>query len=69
MDRFAIADTYYWWLLEHHGGQGSREYQRLSKLTRYYKPGPLSRGPEDVHGYATLCERAGCTHVACACHS
>lgn len=63
MNRFNIVDTYYWWLADHHEGQGSRKYKRLSKITRYFKPGLLSKGPEDAEGYRTLCERAGCTHL------
>lgn len=62
MDRWSIVDTYYWWLAEHHEGQGSRAYARLSGISRYYTPGPLARGPEDAEGYAYLCERAGCRH-------
>lgn len=62
MDRLQIIDTYYWWLAEHHSGQGSREYQRLSKITSYYSPSPLARGPEDPGAYEALCERAGCAH-------
>ncbi len=62
MDRFEVIDTYYWWLAEHHEGQGSRKYARLSKIASYYTPGPLARGPENAEAYATLCTRAGCTH-------
>lgn len=62
MDRFSIADTYYWWLAEHHEGQGSRNYARLSRLSRYYSPSSLARKAEDQEGYQELCRRAGCTH-------
>lgn len=62
MNRWHILDTYYWWLADHHSGQGSREYRRLSRLSRYYQPGPLAKGPEDQDAYNALCARAGCTH-------
>lgn len=62
MDRFAVIDTYYWWLHDHHHGQGSREYARLSKIRGYYKPGMLARGPEAPEAYYSLCKRAGCAH-------
>ena len=38
-DRFAICQAYYCYFVLYHGGQGSREYQRLSKMTGYFKPG------------------------------
>src|SRR5262245_24460169 len=62
MDRYLICDSYYWWLAEHHSGQGSREYARLSKRSGYYTPGPLRNGPEDPESYNELCARAGCKH-------
>lgn len=62
MDRWSIVDTYYWWLSEHYSGQGSREYARLCKVTGYFRPGALARGPEDIDGYIELCLRAGCSH-------
>lgn len=64
MDRWCIVDTYYWWLAEHHTGQWSREYRRLSKVTGYFKPGMMQRGPDHPECYRVLCERAGCTHEA-----
>lgn len=40
-DRFDIAEAYYLFLAHYHEGQGSNKYQRLSKMARYFKPGPL----------------------------
>jgi hypothetical protein len=64
MDRFAIVDTYYWWLAEHHEGQGSKSYARLSRLSCYYRPGAAANKPADPDGYMTLCQRHGCEHFA-----
>jgi hypothetical protein len=62
MDRFSIVDTYYWWLADHHEGQGSRKYARLSKITSYYSPGAARHAADDPIGYAELCHRNGCAH-------
>jgi hypothetical protein len=62
MDRFEIADTYYWWLADHHEGQWSRKYERLSQLSRSYSPSPLARTAENPEAYAELCRREGCKH-------
>jgi hypothetical protein len=40
-DRFDIAEAYYLALSHCHGGQWSREYARLCKLLRKFKPSPL----------------------------
>lgn len=40
-DRFEIAEAWYLALAHCHGGQGSREYARLSKLSRIFKPSPF----------------------------
>lgn len=66
-NRWAIVEGWYWWLADHHGGQSSREYQRLSKISRYYRPGILSHGPGDEESqevYDRLCEKHGCL-VSC----
>ena len=55
-DRFDIACAWYHHLSENHGGQGSREYRRLSRLLTWFKPGasdaPMSENARDI--YATL---------------
>ena len=40
-DRLDIAEAYYLALSHCHGGQSSREYARLCKLSRKFKPSPL----------------------------
>ena len=39
-DRFDICEAYYLALSQCHGGQWSREYERLCKLSRIFKPSP-----------------------------
>ena len=49
MDRFDICSAYYWYAVQHHTGQGSKEYAIHSALDRIdYSPG-LS----DQHGNLT----------------
>lgn len=40
-DRFDIVEAWYLALCDCHGGQWSREYARLSRLLRYFKPSPM----------------------------
>jgi hypothetical protein len=37
-DREAILDAWYIWLRDNNAGAGSREYARLSRLRRWYRP-------------------------------
>ena len=37
-DRFDIVEAYLVFYTDYHGGQTSREYQRLFKIRAYYKP-------------------------------
>jgi hypothetical protein len=39
-DRFDIAEAYYVFFMDHHEGQGSDKYRRLSKMSKYFKPRP-----------------------------
>ena len=39
-DRFDIAEAYYLFFSHFHEGGGSKKYQRLSKMSRYFKPRP-----------------------------
>lgn len=41
MDRFAIVLGHYVFCSLHHEGQGSERYERLSRITGYFNPGPL----------------------------
>lgn len=40
-DRFDICEAWYLALADCHGGGGSREYQRLSRMSRYFRPSPM----------------------------
>jgi hypothetical protein len=40
-DRLDIVEAWYLALAHCHSGQGSREYVRLSKLSRSFKPSPM----------------------------
>lgn len=65
VDRFDVAEGFYWFLVHHHEGQGSAKYARLCRLGRKFRPGPLARGPqsEDAQAvYRALCVKEGCTH-------
>jgi len=40
-DRFDICEAWYLALMHCHGGQWSREYERLCRLQRFFRPSPL----------------------------
>jgi hypothetical protein len=40
-DRFDIVSAWFLALSHCHSGQWSREYERLCKLTRYFRPSPM----------------------------
>jgi hypothetical protein len=40
-DRFDICEAYFLALSHCHGEQWSREYERLCKLMKYFKPSPM----------------------------
>lgn len=40
-DRFDICEAYFLALSHCHNGQWSKEYARLCKLMRYFKPSPM----------------------------
>lgn len=42
-NRFDIAEAWYLYLSHYHGGQWSREYARLCKLTQSFSPSPCLR--------------------------
>jgi len=71
-DRFQIVAAHYLWYSHHHSGQWSPEYQRLCRISRYFRPSPLmnddvSRGDEIVAEiYWNLCRK---NRVGCDCLS
>jgi len=52
-DRFDICEAYYLYFCDWHSGQWSKEYARLCKMQKYFKPSPLLRTIEDLteNGY------------------
>ena len=75
-DRFDICSAYWLFLGQYHGGQGSREYERLSRLLAHFSPSPLWRQPRDLpenaraiyrdlvvkhHGVRSTCTRSPIT--------
>jgi len=40
-DRFDICEAYYLAFCDCHGGKSSREYARLSRMSRYFRPSPM----------------------------
>lgn len=61
-ERFDIVAAHYLWLSEHHGGQSSPEYERLCKITTYYKPSLFSVSDNARAIYDQLCEKHNCDH-------
>ena len=63
-DRLDIAEAWYLALSHCHGGQWSREYARLCKLMRSFKPSPLlsvdtlSDNGREI--YEAACKKMGC---------
>ena len=52
-DRFDICEAYYLFFRDWHNGQTSKEYLRLCKMQKYFKPSPLLKTIEDLteNGY------------------
>ena len=64
-DRFDIVEAHYWWNADHHEGQWSPGYARLSRIGHYFQPSPLASGPSAGNAqeiYDALCVRDGCDH-------
>jgi hypothetical protein len=64
-DRFDIVSAHYWWYADHHSGQWSPEYERLSRISEYYRPGRLEVGPVTENAraiYDRLCDLDNCDH-------
>ena len=41
---FDRLEAHYWYAVDYHGGQDSRLYKHLCKLSRYYHPSPIHKG-------------------------
>lgn len=64
-DKFDIVDAHYWFAADHHEGQGSALYARLSRLSAIFEPSSIAHGPGSENAieiYNNLCSREGCTH-------
>lgn len=62
-NRLDIVDAHYWWNVNHHNGQCSREYIRQCNISSYYTPSRLANGPDGENSqliYDQLCLRARC---------
>lgn len=60
-DRFDILEAWYLALSHCHGGQWSREYERLCSMTRYFRPSPLlsvdSLSENGLEIYVAACKK------------
>jgi hypothetical protein len=61
-DRFDIVEAWYLALADCHGGQWSREYARLSRMTRYFKPSPFL-SVETLNDNAREIYKQACTRM------
>lgn len=65
-DRYDIVEAHYYWNAEHHSGQWSKEYERMCKISQYFKPGRSVNGPSSensVEIYQNLCMKNMCEHL------
>ena len=51
-DRFDIVQAHYWFCADYHEGQASEKYAKLSRISGYYKPGAMERGPTNENAKA-----------------
>jgi len=47
-NRLDILTAYWLFLSQYHGGQGSRDYQRLSWILSVFSPSPMWSRPRDL---------------------
>ena len=64
-NRFNIVIAHYIFCEDHHDGQASALYERLCRISRYFKPSPLMSHDINDHDdevkdiYVSLCEKYG----------
>jgi hypothetical protein len=51
-DRSDIVDAHYWFCVDYHTGQWSQLYARQCRISRYFKPSILARGPATENAQA-----------------
>ena len=59
-DRFDIVEAHYWFCADYHTGQACPLYRRLSRISGYFHPSPMSHGPESENAqdiYNALAEK------------
>lgn len=47
-DRFDIVAAHYYYCCDYHSGQFNFEYERMCRISKYFKPSPLWKSVEDV---------------------
>ena len=66
-NRFDIIEAHYWFCAHYHGGRGTKEYYRLFRISNYFIPGLLGKGPKSENAkriYGNLVEK----HIGRYCH-
>lgn len=61
---FDRVEAFYWFCVDYHRGQFSKEYRLMCKLSRIFTPSRLSNGPsseEALDIYVSLCEKYATT--------
>lgn len=67
VDRYDYVEGSYAFWAEHHQGQFSDGYARLSRLSQWFTPGPLWKGWESLSEEAQDVYRAWCRREGVAC--
>lgn len=55
----------YWWLVDHHSGYGTWQYESQCRLGQTYDPGTTTLESEPdyiIEAYNLLCDLNGCDH-------
>ena len=47
-DRFDIVQAYYTFYVNYHGGQASKDYARLCRIQKYFRPSPSFSGVDSL---------------------
>lgn len=53
-DRFDIVEAHYWFAVDYHGGQFSDLYERMCRISNYYRPGICHRGYDSLSENAQM---------------
>jgi hypothetical protein len=66
-DRFDIVSAHYAYCVDYHGGQGSKEYATLSRISRYYTSSPMDRGYDSLSDNGKMVYSNLITRHQCKC--